>query len=76
MEIQRRLESIDVRYYFRYWDDNNEIRYSPALVLSYRNIIDGKAEDSIDQIIINKGDDISKHDEKIQQIYQIAFENS
>jgi hypothetical protein len=71
--MERRLESIHIKYWERGRDPEKTIRYYPCVVLYYRNIIDGIPTNS-DLIVIQKDTDYSNYEEKIQQICQIAFE--
>lgn len=72
--MERRLESISVQYWQKHWDEGEEIKYSPCVVLTYRIIIDGTPQ-TLDTITLGKDHDFSSYDEKIQKICKIAFEN-
>jgi hypothetical protein len=71
--MERRLESISIKYWQTYWDDGEEIKNIPSIVVTYRNILDGIPQ-KIDTIVIGKDTDYSIYEEKIQKICQIAFE--
>lgn len=71
--MERRLESINIKYWQKYWDDGGEIKNVPSVVITYRNIIDGVPQ-NIDTIVIGKDTNYSSYEEKIQKICQIAFE--
>ena len=71
--MERRLESIEIKYWQKYWDDGGEIKNVSSVVVTYRNIIDNIPQ-KIDTIIISKNTDYSVYEEKIRKICQIAFE--
>lgn len=71
--MERRLESISIKYWQKYWDDGEEIKNIPSVVITYRNIIDGIPQ-TIDTIVIGENTDYSGYEENIQKICQIAFE--
>jgi hypothetical protein len=71
--MERRLESISIKYWQKYWDDGGEIRNVPSVVITYRNIINGVPQ-HVDTIVIGKDTNYSSYEEKIQKICQIAFE--
>lgn len=77
--MERRLETISIKYSQQYLDEDNSIKESSiinavAVVVIYRNIIDGVPQHS-DTISIGKNTDYSGYDEKIKKICQIAFED-
>jgi hypothetical protein len=71
--MERRLESIEIKYWQKYWDENQEIKNVRSVIITYRNIVDGIPE-QIDHIVITKDTDYSVYEEKIQKICKIAFE--
>lgn len=71
--MERQLESINIRYWLTYWDDGEEIRNIPQVIVTYRNIVNG-VKQQIDTLVIGQDTDYSIYEEKIQKICQIAFE--
>lgn len=71
--MERQLESINIRYSLTYWDDGEEIRNIPQVIVTYRNIVNG-VKQQIDTLVIGQDTDYSIYEEKIQKICQIAFE--
>ncbi len=71
--MERRLESITIRYWQKYLDDGGEVKNIPQVIVTYKNIVEGIPQ-TVDTIVIGKDTDYSSHEEKVQQFCQIAFE--
>jgi hypothetical protein len=71
--MERRLESISIKYWQKYFDDGGDIKNIPQVIITYRNIVDGIPQ-TIDTIVIGKDTDYSTQEKKVQKFCQIAFE--
>jgi hypothetical protein len=71
--MERRLESIQIKYWQKHWDTGEDIKYAPFVIVTYKNIVEN-IPPKIDTIVISIDTDYSIYEEKIQKICQIAFE--
>lgn len=71
--MERRLESIQIKYWHKYVKDEQVIRNVTSVIVVYRNIVD-EIPQKMDTIVISKDTDYSGYEEKIRKICQIAFE--
>lgn len=76
--MERRLETISIKYSEKYIDENNTLQESSlnqsvAVVVTYRNIENGIPQ-KVDTISIGRDSDYSECEEKVKKICQIAFE--